>query len=491
MITSRPEPLPGTPGAIRVTVGVTAQDRRIFLFNEPFRIGRAEDVEVRIPEDVVSRHHAIVEIVDGQWQVRDLNSSNGTFVGGARVSQAAISQAVTIRLGIEGPEVTLKPEAPPPPPPPPAVDPLSMTSYVKRYFADPDPGETVGEHTMMIRSAFRKVQTRQKRRYGIIMGVLLLVGLVAAGIAVYQHRQIQKQTAIARDIFYNMKSLDVDIAALEKLVQESNNGQGLDQIRKYRKRRLDMQANYEKFLTALQVYDPKMTEEERLIMRVARVFGECELNMPPEFMSEVKTYIGKWQSSNRLANAVATARAKGYTSHIVEELLEQNLPPQFFYLALQESNFDPYISGPETYMGIAKGMWQFIPQTAVKYGLRIGPLADSRRPDPADDRHNWEKATNAASRYLKDIYTTDAQASGLLVMASYNWGEDKVVRLIRSLPANPHDRNFWRLLTEHRDKLPQQTYDYVFYITSAAVIGENPKLFGFKFDNPLASPAAR
>jgi len=136
-------------------------------------------------------------------------------------------------------------------------------------------------------------------------------------------------------------------------------------------------------------------------------------------------------------------------------------------------------------------MWQFIPETGVKYGLRIGPLADFRRPDPLDDRHNWEKATVAASRYLKDIYSTDAQASGLLVVASYNWGEQKVIPIIRSMPANPRERNFWRLLKDHRDKLPKETYDYVFYIISAAVIGENPKLFGFQFDNPLAAAESR
>ena len=91
----------------------------------------------------------------------------------------------------------------------------------------------------------------------------------------------------------------------------------------------------------------------------------------------------------------------------------------------------------------------------------------------------------AAARYLKDIYSTDAQASGLLVMASYNWGEDKVVRLLRSMPANPRERNFWKVLADHRDKIPDETYNYVYYIFSAAVIGENPKLFGFGFDNPL------
>ena len=52
------------------------------------------------------------------------------------------------------------------------------------------------------------------------------------------------------------------------------------------------------------------------------------------------------------------------------------------------------------------------------------------------------------------------------------------------MPENPADRNFWKLLKYQ--KIPQETYDYVFYIFSAMVIGENPRLFGFDFDNPLA-----
>lgn len=221
-------------------------------------------------------------------------------------------------------------------------------------------------------------------------------------------------------------------------------------------------------------------------MRVARIFGECELNMPPDFMAEVNKYIKLWQSSGRFTKAINTAKANGYTSTISQEFLAEGLPPQFFYLALQESDFDPYISGPMTRKGIAKGMWQFIPETAVKYGLHLGPLVDLRRPDPGDDRHHYNKETKAAASYIRDLYGTDAQASGLLVMACYNWGENQVLPLVRSMPANPRERNFWQLLAKHRDKIPQETYDYVFYIVSAAVIGENPRLFGFDFDNPLA-----
>ena len=70
-------------------------------------------------------------------------------------------------------------------------------------------------------------------------------------------------------------------------------------------------------------------------------------------------------------------------------------------------------------------------------------------------------------------------------MACYNWGEDYVLPLVRSMPANPRERNFWRLLASYRSRIPPETYDYVFSIVSAAVIGEDPRLFGFDFDNPL------
>lgn len=215
--------------------------------------------------------------------------------------------------------------------------------------------------------------------------------------------------------------------------------------------------------------------------------GESELTMPAGFTDEVTKYIDKWPSTGRFRRAVATAQANGYTPSITGALLKRDLPPQFFYLAMQESEFDTYASGSPTRKGIAKGMWQFIPETAARYGLKVGPLANLQRPDPADDRDHFDTATDAAARSIKDLYSTDAQASGLLVMACYNWGDDQVLPLVRSLPANPRDRNFWRLLERYRDRIPQQTYDYVFYIVSAAVIGEDPRSFGFDFDNPLAN----
>ena len=489
------------PPQIRVGVAGAASGPGEYRFQKPFRIGRTDECEVCVKDEYVSRAHVEVSFENGRWWARDLNSSNGIYINGERVQRTAVQQT-TIRLGVGGPFISfdVAAVAAPPPPPaapavaPPAAPPIAakapltdtmVNRYVDHYFAGKAGDGPVGEHTMILRQAFSKVQQKQKRKYGWMMGALGALVLVAGGIALYEHQQSSKQRALAESLFYSMKSLDVNIASVEKLVLDSNSQQGQEQIRKDQDRRREMEKNYDQFLNSLHIYSAKMSEQQKLILRVARIFGECEIAMPPGFVDEVNNYIKKWQSSSRYKNDILRAQENGYTKTISAELLAQDLPPQFFYLALQESNFDPFISGPPTRKGIAKGMWQFIPSTGAKYGLHIGPLAELPRPDPGDDRHHYDRATKAAARYLKDLYSTDAEASGLLVMACYNWGEDYVLPLVKKLPPNPRDRNFWRLLALDRDKIPEETYNYVFYIFSAAVIGENPRLFGFDFDNPL------
>lgn len=467
-----------------MSVATPDGQRQDYVFDKPFRIGRVETCDVRIQNEYVSRNHVDVTFDDGHWLVRDLNSSNGLYIGGERVTEAAISQPTTVTLGIRGPAISMQLESPEPKVTAPDSE-VIVGRYASHYFGKFAPDEPVGEHTMFVRRAFAQVQRKQKRRYGNIIGTLVLLVLVIAGFAFYEHEQNRKQKLLAENLFYTMKTLDVDIATVEKLVEDSDRKQGVTEILRYENKRKEMERSYDQFLASLKTYSSKITPQQRVILRITRIFGECELTMPPTFVKEVESYIEKWKSSGRLASALRIARERGYTRRITEELLAQDLPPQLFYLALQESNFDPYISGPVTRKGIAKGMWQFIPETALKYGLRLGPLVDARRPDPGDDRHHWERETKAAARYLKDLYTTDAQASGLLVMACYNWGEDYVVPLVRSMPQNPRERNFWRLLAKYRSRIPKETYDYVLYVASAAVIGEDPHLFGFDFDNPL------
>ena len=473
-------------------LSVRAEDGRAFRFSSSFHIGREHDCAVRIEDAHVSRKHVMVSFEEGHWQLRDQHSGNGVFVNGRRVETASIDKTLTIRLGADGPLLVMEVESSRAVP---ARQPVTLKSagetvilagYAERYFGTATDDEAVGGRTLMIRKAFHKVQKKQKRLYRGLVALALLAALGAGGYAYYSHQQLMKQQAMAEAIFYDMKSLDVDIANLERVMTSSGNTQSQDLVKKYMERRRQMQSNYDQFVAGLKLYDHTLTPQEQLILRVTRLFGECEMAAPPEYLAEVNSYIRKWQTTKRFANAVARAQQFGYTQKIAEAFQGQNLPPQFFYLAMQESSFDETAIGPPTKWGFAKGMWQFIPETARRFGLKTGPLAAFAKLDVADDRHQWEKATGAAARYIKEIYSTDAQASGLLVMASYNWGEGRVINLLRTMPANPKERNFWKVLERHRDQVPKETYDYVLNIVSAAVIGENPRLFGFAFDSPLA-----
>ena len=416
---------------------------REYEFAGKFRIGRLDDCEVCIRDEHVSRAHAEISFEDGTWCIRDLNSSNGIFVGDQKFRLITVVENISIRLGIQGPKVTLTAMAPVSQPAGAPGSETVLARYMDRYFGKTRADEPVGQHTMFMRQAYAKVQKKQKRYFAAIVVVLGLCIAAAAAYAWYEHRELQRQRAVAEAMFYSMKSLDVDIAKVERMVTDSNNRQAAGILRDdLARRREGMQKNYDQLLTSLHFYDSKMTEQQKLIMRVARIFGECELNMPPDFVSEVEKYIGYWKSTKRFETAILKAKNNGYTETIYEDFLAQGLPPQFFYLAMQESGFDPYASGPMTRKGYAKGMWQFIPETGAKYGLKIGPLVDLRRPDTADDRHHWDRETEAAVRYINDLYGTDAQASGLLVMACYNWGENQVLPLVRSMPQNPRERNF-------------------------------------------------
>jgi membrane-bound lytic murein transglycosylase D len=468
---------------IKIDVESASSEKKSYIFERPFSIGRSDECDIRIDDGAVSRTHLRILSEGDAWFIADNQSSNGTYYKEERITNLEIKDNLELTLGNNGPRLTIKLTKTSELPPLTASfknDP-SVTQYIKHYFEENE--GAAGEHTKMMRQAFKVVKKKQSSKY---VKIIIGVGIAALAITIYavlQQINADKQMKLAENIFYDMKSLELEISAFRDKIADIKDPVVSEAIQKFDERHKQLEKNYNALVTDLGTYD--LNEQEKLIVKTARVFGECEINMPPDFMNEVKKYINRWKSSDRMVNALQRANQNGYVPIIVSYLVRQKLPPQFFYLPLQESDFKDQVVGPPTRYGYAKGIWQFIAETGKRYGLTIGPLADSSIYDPMDERYNFPKATIAASKYIKDIYNTDAQASGLLVMASYNWGEHNIIQLIRTLPANPRYRNFWNLLKNYRDKIPDETYNYVFYIFSAAVIGENPKLFGFNFDNPL------
>jgi hypothetical protein len=78
----------------------------VSIAGETIRLGRARECHVRIRSDLVSRLHVELHYAgDNRWRVRDLGSSNGTFLNRRRIAEADLRTGDVIRLGDGGPKV--------------------------------------------------------------------------------------------------------------------------------------------------------------------------------------------------------------------------------------------------------------------------------------------------------------------------------------------------------------------------------------------------
>lgn len=131
-----------------------------------------------------------------------------------------------------------------------------------------------------------------------------------------------------------------------------------------------------------------------------------------------------------------------YYMPIFEEALERyGLPSELRYLPVIESALVPTAVSR---VG-ASGLWQFMPATASGLGLEINSLIDQRR-DPY-------KSSDAAARYLKQLYNTYSDWS--LAIAAYNCGPGNVNKALRRAGGGKHD--FWDIYAF----LPAETRGYV------------------------------
>lgn len=120
---------------------------------------------------------------------------------------------------------------------------------------------------------------------------------------------------------------------------------------------------------------------------------------------------------------------------------EHGVPREFLYLALVESGMDADAISPAA----AVGLWQFRDATARQYGLLIT--------DDIDERVDERRATQAAGRYLRDLY--EQFGSWELAAAAYNAGPGRVRRALNATGAD----SYWELL--EAGHLPRETRAYV------------------------------
>lgn len=134
-------------------------------------------------------------------------------------------------------------------------------------------------------------------------------------------------------------------------------------------------------------------------------------------------------------------RLEQYRESFARILEEEQVPVGLLGVALVESGFNPMALSPKG----ARGIWQFMPATAVRYGLAVQPGNDHRT--------HPEHSTRAAAKYLRFLFNQFGDWK--LALAAYNAGEQRVQRIIDRTGIRDFDQ------MSRRGLLPLETRNYV------------------------------
>ncbi len=162
-------------------------------------------------------------------------------------------------------------------------------------------------------------------------------------------------------------------------------------------------------------------------------------------------------------------RAQRYLPYIAAEIEALGLPLELALLPIVESAYDPFAYSH----GRASGLWQIVPGTGRRFGIRQNWWYDGRR-DAVD-------STRGALAYLAYLHEL-MDGDWLLAVASYNSGEGNVLKAVRRNRARQKPTDFWHL------DLPRETESYVPRLMALVDIVRDPDAFGLTLPAVVREP---
>lgn len=196
--------------------------------------------------------------------------------------------------------------------------------------------------------------------------------------------------------------------------------------------------------------------EQDLFNRIRSGFGLLDVDHPSIDREE------NWFANHPDYLDRTFRRGERYLYYIVSELEERNMPRELALLPIVESAFIPDALSHAK----AAGLWQFIPSTGLRYGLKQNNYYDGRR--------DVVESTRAALDYLQFL-GEEFEGDWLLAIAAYNAGELNVSRAVERNRAKNKPTDFFSL------DLPKETKAYVPKLLAMRRIVNEPARYGLEF----------
>jgi membrane-bound lytic murein transglycosylase D len=224
---------------------------------------------------------------------------------------------------------------------------------------------------------------------------------------------------------------------------------------------------------ALDVIDYRTSLEEAFALIASRsanpnpplVDADAALSMTVPDHPSIRGAVAYFSTELHESIQKSLYRSREYKPMIDSILDQERLPRGLAYLPVIESAYIPTLKSRAG----AHGIWQFMPETAELYGLRMNWWID--------DRAHPEKSTRAAAQYLRALHQEFGDWS--LALAAYNCGPGRVRRAMKRLNA----LTFWELTDAKA--LPKETRGYVPTFWATLIIVSNPEAYGFRLtDSP-------
>jgi soluble lytic murein transglycosylase-like protein len=228
----------------------------------------------------------------------------------------------------------------------------------------------------------------------------------------------------------------------------------------------DFEANRQALDSAADLALATVMQEAAMSSQIAE--AAAETTAPPDAKA-LHQFAKQYWNGNDEAVRRAVARMDQLKPVLTSILHEQGVPDEAVALVFVESAGETSALSPKG----ARGIWQFMPDTARRYGLTVN--------FKTDDRLDVQKSTRAAARYLRDLHSQFR--SWPLALAAYNAGE----KLVQNAVLRAGSEDF--ALLDRKRLLPAETRAYVPAVMAASTLLSGGHLLGTSQSQGAISPS--